>query len=128
MLAATILNPHFTRKQTSPGVAGRSAQGQNQTIAPHSTRVAVLEMSDLRSQRIVSKHGNVISHPEMIVLERIWLEIHPLGGEASNPVARGFEQHVCFLQGMARRQPGLAILELNYPRPELGRLQCLLEA
>src|SRR5712672_571027 len=32
MLAATILSPHFTRKQTSPGVAGRAAQGANADI------------------------------------------------------------------------------------------------
>jgi hypothetical protein len=31
MLAARILNPPSIRKQTSPGVAGRSAQGQEQT-------------------------------------------------------------------------------------------------
>ena len=37
MLAATILSPHFTRKRTSPGVAGRSAQGQVLTHALQQT-------------------------------------------------------------------------------------------
>src|SRR5712671_7855849 len=40
MLAATILSPHFTRKQTSPGVAGRSAQGQRRTLMASPTAPA----------------------------------------------------------------------------------------
>src|SRR3981189_246481 len=41
MLAARILSPHLTRKQTSPGVAERSAQGQKRT-RPSSEMIACL--------------------------------------------------------------------------------------
>jgi nucleotide-binding universal stress UspA family protein len=64
MLAARILSPHLIRKQTSPGVAGGSAQGQQQTHAPQQKQRASFTIS--KTFRRLSLNG--YASPEKLLL------------------------------------------------------------
>src|SRR3981189_2747654 len=64
MLAARILSPHLIRKQTSPGVAGGSAQGQHQTHAPQQKQRAPFTIS--KTFRRLSLRG--YASPEKLLL------------------------------------------------------------
>src|SRR3981189_1161444 len=64
MLAARILSPHLIRKQTSPGVAGGSAQGQQQTHAPQQKQRASFTIS--KTFRRLSLRG--YASPEKLLL------------------------------------------------------------